>query len=419
MNTNNITEVNQNPDFALCDSSTKALLSDAFKLWFIGFLKLTLLIPNKEANWIYSSFKKLVDMEPISESELKEIENIILDNSYLYDQEEYLRKNLIIPETVDYHNISAIKIKEIFIGFIIKAKINNIINKELRADDSYALKKDDILEENDKERWIKMLENESLYMYKLWERFFIIYKDPKLKIEYDDIIYDVRYWYKLIKWDFIWILSSEWEEIVSCTNTNLIYDERYWYIYKQWNYWGASNEKWKEIIPCIYDRVRFENWYFSIEKEDKKWIIYTDWNIVIEPVYDEINYVSRVWFNVKKRKLHWFYDLDWDKLFDNLTNEVRYIKWIWFIIDNWEKKWIFNLDFEQKVAHILDEVIYDENIWFKVKQWWKWWVIGKDFKIILECNYQYDDISYEDSKKGWIIRAKRQLMWDKKIKIKS
>lgn len=417
METNDIPEINQNPNFLPCESPVDALLSDAFKLWFISILKGWLMLPNNVANKIYISFKRLINWDSISSEDIEELENILFDESIIKLWEKYISWNLDVWENVINFNITANRIKEVLVWTIIKARINNIIDRSLRADDRYALNSDDMLKENRKEKWNKILENDNLYIYKLWEKFFIIYKDPKLKTEYDNIIYDDRYWYKMTKWIFAWILDKEWNEIIPCVNTNLIYDERYWFMIKQWNCWWILNKNWREIISCIYERIRYENWFFSVQNNNKKWIIDIDWKIIIKPIYDTVQYIKNIWFKVKNWKLHWLNDLEWGKIFADLNSEVEFIEWVGFIVDFWGHKWIFDIKLEQKVAFILDEVKYDEKYWFKVRQWKKWWIIDKNFNLILKCEYKEDDISYEETKKGWIVRVKRFIIWDRKIKV--
>lgn len=401
MEKTDIYEINQNADFSFCNTLTEATLSEAFKLWFISVLKGWLMIPNREVNKIYTIYLKLTNWDPIDEEEFKIFENILSNEILKKFWDEYIKENLSVLKTVTTHKITSISIKWILMGYLIKAKINKVLN-----DTEYKLTEDEIINKDD-EIWEIIVENKNTCAYKLNKKYFILDKKSRKITEYDCISTYNSYWFKTTKWEHVWALNNKWEEIIPCIYDDLLFDERFWFKAVEKGLIWVLDKYGVEIIPCKYDVIEYNDWYFSVTKWVEKWIIHFSWTIVVKPEYDEIIYIKGIWFSVKKWEFYWFIDLWWFVIIDCQMKKIEYINWVWLLVNDWKHEWFYNMKLKQEIEFIFDQIRYSEKIWFYVRKWEQWWVFNKKYELILPCSYDIKKISHYETEEGLFIKVKR------------
>lgn len=127
---------------------------------------------------------------------------------------------------------------------------------------------------------------------KLWKKW--IYKKiwntykKLLLCEYDEINYDLLFWYIVKKWDLsIWVIDKDWKIVFEWD-----YQELIWYAYKVG---------------------------YLLKKNDKLWVLDLDWNIIKDFSYTEDN-LRLINYEINHIKR-------WTKYNINKIKEYKYFKW--------------------------------------------------------------------------------------------
>jgi hypothetical protein len=215
---------NQEIDFNLCESNEEAIKSEAWRLWLITVLRSV--YSNKEA----SKYVELLDWlfnETINLDELLELEKVFSNIEVIGRGEEYISNNIILPESVEKHNITMKNIAIYINNLIVQQKISHIIWIQCEW----------LLEE--------ILNNEIFLIYKQDNVFILFNKKTEEKTEYD-----------------------------------VIMKEEYWYYIKKWNKWWVLDSAWEEIIPCEYDYIKKENGSYNVVQWKKCWILSNIWETI-------------------------------------------------------------------------------------------------------------------------------------------
>jgi len=420
-------------DFTKFKGTSDFLYSEEFQ----DILEIILMsnFPFKEAHNLRNITKKILGNVNVNKFDKDLLKELLLNEEFINSFKKYLNNNNIellfdcagqqIKPKISYNEISWL-----LTTLIIKQEVNDIL-----------LEKDDKETEKVTKTWRIIYEDEDVYVYNHWNKDYLINKkNPKIKLEFDNIEYNSNYWFKVrngenygildLKWkelipceyleiefkyDYFevtwkngvkWVCKLDWEKIIECLYDFTVYNKHFWYLVFIWNTCWAKDFDWNTILDDIFSDIKYNNWKQLHTTTNKKWILTQNvYNLCWIPIFDENhekininqnNYITRdnglfTFFNNKWKKIISNVDLWNFNLFDISVLDV--IDNVGIIIYNSYDWYKYLINEKWQCSEWYEYITYKPWLWFFV--WtYEYWFLKLNWEVFLKCKYDYEDINF-------------------------
>ena len=302
-------------DFKLCENSEKALESKAWRLWIYSALNNEL--PHLEAVKFYKLIRDILNWEVYPNVINKKILSFLSDNRDSLEEQwdEFIEKNIIIPETVNDYDLNSSDIIDKLEKKIVLTNLYSLID----INDKVKVLYDDLKEsKSDISEVINYSTNGTIEQY--------IIKDDSYVYDICTVLNDIsKFKIDTIVWPLISCINDNGDKTIfsknsinyipfsSTTDVKIIWQQNindsnlYYYCYS--NIIVLRDDKWMERFVHHYDSFEFiPNVWFIIKKWLKSFACDFKWNKITEDIIWSMEFI--VWEGFYKNWMFWKKKLD-------------------------------------------------------------------------------------------------------------
>lgn len=308
-------------DFKICRTPEEALESKTTKFYLLTILRV--LCKDGKIKHIYDIYKKFIESEEVSLREIELLEEIIKPwdekNLLIEMWDTIIKNNLLFTENDCRDKITTEKLLATLEWLITQVKIKDLLNKpqlnstpELYNSTPPALKRVQEMKEKN-----IIFENEYVFVLRelddLDGEYFILDRKTWNKFFCYEVKIDKENWFIFFSiWLKKWCLNLEWKSLIPLEYDIIEYDSKYWFKVKKWQFCWILDRSWKQIINVDCIDIKFVVYWFLISRGSDsysfynlKWVNITQSNRFKETdltfsLYWDYIYI-KYWFIWKKR----------------------------------------------------------------------------------------------------------------------